>query len=176
MKFKFAILIFAVLAFCQTHAQTSKVVSGSTDFSVKFILGTCKGTFDAPKGGAIFDPNNLNASAFNLTIAANSFKTNSDGRDKDMKSDKYFDVAKYPNIHFKSSKIEKKGDQYQVIGTLTIRDISKTVTLPFDTKKNSDGSYAVSSTFDINRLDYKVGESNWKLKDVVTVTIKAVIK
>ncbi len=74
MKFKFVVLIFAVLAFCQTHAQTSKVVSGSTDFSVKFILGTCNGTFDAPKGGAIFDPNNLNASAFNLTIAANSFQ------------------------------------------------------------------------------------------------------
>ncbi len=81
-----------------------------------------------------------------------------------------------PNIHFKSSKVEKKGDQYQAIGTLTIRDVSKTVTLPFDAKKNADGSYAISSTFDINRLDYKVGESNWKLKDVVTVTMKAVIK
>jgi len=176
MKFKFAVLIFAVLAFCQAHAQTSKVISGSTDFSVKFILGTCNGTFDGPKGTAIFDPNHLNASSFNLTIAVNSFHTNSNGRDKDMKSDKYFDVAKYPNIHFKSSKVEKKGDQYQAIGALTIRDISKTVTLPFDAKKNADGGYVISSTFDINRLDYKVGESNWKLKDVVTVTIKAVIK
>ncbi|GLU52970.1 YceI family protein [Dyadobacter frigoris] len=176
MKFKFAVLVIAVLVFFQGQAQTSKVVSGSTDFSVKFILGTCKGTFNAPKGGAIFDPNSLNTSTFNLTIATNSFKTNSDGRDKDMKSDKYFDVAKYPDIHFKSSKIEKKGELYQAIGTLTIKDISKTVTFPFEAKKNADGGYAVSSTFDINRLDYKVGESNWKLKDVVTVTIKAVIK
>jgi polyisoprenoid-binding protein YceI len=151
------------------------VISGSTDFSVKFVLGTCNGTFDAPKGGAIFDPNNLNASAFNLTISANSFKTNSDKRDKDMKSDKYFNVAKYPDIHFKSSKIEKKDNKYQAIGTLTIKDVSKTVTLPFEAKKNAEG-YAVSSTFDINRLDYQIGKSDWKLKDVVTVTIKAVIK
>ncbi|WP_159472272.1 YceI family protein [Dyadobacter sp. 3J3] len=176
MKLTLSIFILSILAFLQAPAQTSKVTSGSTDFSVKFVLGTCNGTFDAPKGSAIFDPNNLNASAFNLTIAANSFKTNSNGRDKDMKSDKYFDVAKYPEIRFKSSKIEKKGDKYQAIGTLTIRDVSKTVTLPFDAKKNADGSYAVSGTFDINRLDYKVGESNWKLKDVVTVTVKAVIK
>lgn len=176
MKVKLVFLFLGLLSYAAAHAQTSKVVSGSTDFSVKFILGTCNGTFDAPKGGAIFDPNNLNASAFNLTVAAATFKTNSNTRDKDMKSDKYFDVAKYPDIHFKSSRIEKKGAQFQAIGTLTIKDVSKTITLPFEAKKNADGGYAISSTFDINRLDYKVGESNWKLKDVVTVTIKAVIR
>jgi polyisoprenoid-binding protein YceI len=176
MKFKFFVLACFLFAFSQVPAQTSKVISGSTDFSVKFILGTCNGKFDAPKGGAIFDPDNLNASAFNLTISAGSFKTNSDKRDKDMKSDAYFNVAKYPDIHFKSSKIEKKADKYQAIGTLTIKDVSKTVTFPFDAKKNADGSYVISSIFDINRLDYKIGKSDWKLKDVVTVTIKAVIK
>lgn len=175
---KFRLFVFALLLITCTlvRAQTSKVLSGSTDFSVKYILGTCNGTFDGPKGGAIFDPANLNASAFNLTVAASSFKTNSDKRDKDMKSDKYFDAARYPDIHFKSSRIEKRDDQYQAIGTLTIKDVSKTVTLPFAARKNADGSYAVSSTFDINRLDYKIGKSDWKLKDVVTVTLKAVIK
>jgi polyisoprenoid-binding protein YceI len=176
MKLFSFVLVLALLAFVQCPAQTSKVVSGSTDFSVKFILGTCNGKFDAPKGGAIFDPDHLNASAFNLTIAANTFKTNSDKRDKDMKSDSYFNVAKYPDIRFKSSQIEKKGTNYQAIGTLTIKDISKTVTLPFEAKKNGDGSYALSSTFDINRLDYNIGKSDWKLKDVVTVTIKAMIR
>jgi len=176
MKRNVFILACCLLIFFQAQAQTSKVISGSTNFSVKFILGTCNGSFDAPKGGAIFDPNNLNTAAFNLTIAAASFKTNSNGRDKDMKSDNYFDVAKYPEIHFKSSRIEKKDAAYQAIGTLTIKDVSKTVTLPFEAKKNADGSYTLSSTFDINRLDYKVGESNWKLKDIVTVTIKAIIK
>jgi len=176
MKLFSFVFIFGLLAFVQSPAQTSKVISGSTDFSVKFILGTCNGTFDAPKGAAIFNPDNLSASAFNLTIPANTFKTNSDKRDKDMKSDSYFNVVKYPDIHFKSSKIEKTGSKYQAIGTLTIKDVSKTITLPFEAKKNAEGSYAISSTFDINRLDYKIGKSDWKLKDVVTVTIKAVIK
>lgn len=176
MKVSHIAFLFCMLAFLQAPAQTGKIISGSTDFSVKFILGTCNGTFDAPKGAAIFDPDHLNTSAFNLTVQANTFKTNSNARDKDMKSDKYFDVSKYPEIRFKSSRIEKKGDRYQAIGTLTIKDVSKTVTLPFEATKNADGSYALASTFDINRLDYKVGESNWKLKDLVTVTIKAIIK
>ena len=176
MKSTIFVFAFALLSFFKTQAQTTKIISGSTDFNVKFVLGTCNGTFDAPKGTAIFDPNNLNSSSFNLTVAANTFKTNSNGRDKDMKSEKYFDVAKYPEIRFKSSKVEKKGDKYQAIGSLTIKDVSKTVTLPFEAKKNADGTYALSSTFEINRLDYKIGESNWKLKDVVTVSIKAVIK
>ena len=176
MKLFSFVFILGLLAFVQSPAQTSKVISGSTDFSVKFILGTCNGTFDAPKGAAIFNPDNLSASALNLTIPANTFKTNSDKRDKDMKSDSYFNVVKYPDIHFKSSKIEKTGSKYQAIGTLTIKDVSKTITLPFEAKKNAEGSYAISSTFDINRLDYKIGKSDWKLKDVVTVTIKAVIK
>jgi polyisoprenoid-binding protein YceI len=174
--FKVLLFHFALLASTSIMGQTSKIVSGSTDFSVKFVLGTCEGTFDAPKGEAIFDEKKPESALFNITVSAESFKTSISARDKDMKSEKYFFVTKYPNIHFKSSKVEKKGEAYAATGTLTIRDVSKTVTLPFNAKKNNDGGYALSSTFDINRLDYKIGEKNWKLKDIVTVTLKAVIK
>jgi len=172
-------VIFCLFLFIGSNiafGQTSKIVSGSTKFKVKYVLGTCDGTFDAPKGSAAFNEKSPENASFDITIAASTFKTGNNSRDKDMKSDSYFNVAKYPDIHFKSSKIEKTGSKYQAIGTLTIKDVPKTVTLPFEAKKNADGSYAVSSTFDINRLDYKIGKSDWKLKDVVTVTIKAVIK
>ncbi|REA61348.1 YceI family protein [Dyadobacter luteus] len=158
-----------------TNAQTSRVVSGSTNFSVKFVLGTCDGTFDAPKGTAVFDENNPGKSSFNLTIDASSFQTGNKTRDKDMKSEKYFHVAKFPEIRFKSSKIEKSGNNYRASGTLIIRDVSKNVTLPFDAKKNKDGGYTLSSQFEVNRLDYQIGEKDWKLKDIVTVQIVAEI-
>ena len=93
-----------------------------------------------------------------------------------MKSEKYFYVSKYPDIHFKSNKVEKKGGNYEATGSMTIRDVSKTVTLPFEAKKNADGTYALSSTFEINRLEYKLGEKDFKLKDIVTVDLKAIIK
>ena len=171
------LLLFILVSVAKTgYSQTSKVISGSTGFSVKFIFGTCHGTFDGPKGNAVFDEKHPENASFNLTIATNTFKTGNNSRDKDMKSEKYFYVSKYPDIHFKSTRVEKKDGKYQATGSMKIRDVSKTVTLPFDAKKNADGTYAISSTFEINRLDYKLGEKDFKLKDVVTVNLKAVIK
>ncbi len=145
-------LLLAILA-GNVSAQTSKIVSGSTKFSVKFILGTCNGTFDAPRGEAVFNEKSPETASFDIKIAASTFKTNNNSRDKDLKSDKYFWVEKYPDIHFKSSKVEKKDGKYQATGTLTMRDVSKTMTLPFDAKKNADGGYSLTSTFDVNRLE-----------------------
>ena len=170
------LLLILMLSFSAVQAQTSKIVSGSTAFSVKYVLGTCNGTFDAPEGTAIFDEKNVSASSFNVTVPAGSFNTGNNARDKDMKSEKYFFVSKYPDIRFKSSKVEKDGTRYKATGTLTIRDVSKTVTFPFEAKKNTDGTYAVSASLEINRLDYNIGEKDWKLKDMVKVDLKAVIK
>ncbi|HEV7378179.1 MAG TPA: YceI family protein [Dyadobacter sp.] len=173
-RFLFIPILWAMFS-ATIYAQTSRVISGATRFSVKFVLGTCDGTFDAPKGTAVFDENNPGKSSFNLTINASSFQTGNKSRDKDMKSEKYFDVAKFPEIKFKSSKIEKSGKGYHATGTLTIRDVSKNVTLPFDAKKSKDGGYSLTSQFEINRLDYKIGEKDWKLKDLVSVKIAAEI-
>ncbi|NIJ51609.1 YceI family protein [Dyadobacter arcticus] len=168
-------LLFSLVTIL-TFAQTSNIVSGSTKFSVKFVMGTCEGTFDAPRGAANFDEKNISAASFDIKISAASFNTNSNARDKDLKSEKYFYVEKYPDIHFKSSKVEENSDGFQAIGTLTMRDVTKTVTLPFQAKKNADGTYQLSSTFDVNRLDYKIGEKNWKMKDIVTVKMQAIAK
>ncbi|WP_031526249.1 YceI family protein [Dyadobacter crusticola] len=175
--FKICFLILLLTSIFQNlHAQTSRIVSGSSKFSVRFVLGTCNGNFAAPTGTAVFNEKSPENASFDIKIAANTFETNNNSRDKDMKSEKYFYVEKYPDIHFKSSRVEKKGSSYQAIGTLTIRDVSKTVTLPFEAKKNADGSYNLSSTFEVNRLDYKIGEKDWKLKDIVTVTLQAVAR
>lgn len=171
-----ALLAVLMIVVGTASAQTSKIVSGSTKFSVKFILGTCNGTFDAPRGEAVFNEKTPENSSFDVKIAAATFKTNNNSRDKDLKSAKYFWVEKYPDIHFKSSKVEKKDGKYQTTGTLTMRDVSRTVTLPFEAKKNADGTYALASTFDVNRLDYKIGDKDWKLKDIVTVSLQAIIK
>lgn len=177
MRTRHLLALWLVLAITgNVTAQTSKIISGSTRFSVKFILGTCEGTFDAPRGEAVFNEKSPENASFDIRVAAGSFKTNSNARDKDMKSDKYFWVEKYPDIRFRSSRVEKKGAGYQATGTLTMRDVSKTVTLPFDAKKNADGSYALTSTFEVNRLDYKIGDKDWKLKDIVTVNLQAIIK
>ena len=58
MRLQLTLWIILAVFTGQVSAQTSKIVSGSTKFSVKFILGTCNGTFDAPRGEAIFNEKN----------------------------------------------------------------------------------------------------------------------
>jgi polyisoprenoid-binding protein YceI len=175
MKYFLYSLVFSALIVSGAAAQTSRIVSGSTSFSVKFVLGTCDGTFDAPKGSAVFDDHNPAKSSFNITIAASSFDTGNSSRDNDMKGEKYFHVLEYPEIHFKSTQVEKHGNAFQATGMLTIRDVSKTVTLPFEAKKTQNG-YSLSNQFEINRLDYHIGKKDWKLKDIVAIKLSAEIR
>jgi polyisoprenoid-binding protein YceI len=158
------------------HAQTSTVVSGKTTFSIKYWAGTCDGTFDAPKGTMKFDAANPAATVIDVTIPASSFHTGNNMRDKDVKDKKYLNAASFPTISFKSSKVFFKEGTYYANGTLTIKGASKQVQLPFKATKNKDGSYAITSKFVINRLDYKVGESGTTMKNEVKLNISAVIK
>ena len=71
------------------------------------------------------------ASSVVFTIKATSIDTNNSHRDNDLRSDNFFDVAKFPEITFKSSKIAATGkDTYAVTGTFTMHGVSKEVTLP----------------------------------------------
>lgn len=168
MKTRFTLLTFLCL-FLFTHgqAQNNPILSGSTKFGVKFIFGTCNGTFDPPSGKVQFKESDLDKAYFDLKVPVESFNTRISRRDKDMKSADYFDVAKYPYIHFKSTKVYKKGNAYETVGMMTIKDVSKEVILPFTAEKQSDGSMLLKSNFMINRLDYKVGEKSKKMKEEV---------
>ena len=67
------------------------------------------------------------------TIKAASIETGNESRDKHVRSDEFLNAEKFPEIKFKSTKVEKSGENnYKIAGDLTIRDITKSVTL--DTK------------------------------------------
>lgn len=92
-------------------------------------------------------------------IKAASINTESEGRDKDLRSDNFFNVEQFPEIRFKSTKFEKSGDNiYKIYGDLAIRDTTKQVV--FDvvhngTLKTSRGLMSAwKATLSINRFDY----------------------
>jgi len=95
------------------------------------------------------------------TIKTTSITTDNDFRDKHLRSDDFFNADKYPEIKFKSTSIEKTGDNtYKIIGDLTIRDTTRSVVL--DTKYNGQvvamgaTKIAFKATTTINRFDYGV--------------------
>ncbi len=94
-----------------------------------------------------------------VVIKAASINTESEGRDKDLRSDNFFNTEKFPDIKFKSAKFEKLGDNfYKIHGELTIRETTKQVV--FDvihngTLKTSRGLMSAwKATLAINRFDY----------------------
>ena len=66
-----------------------------------------------------------------VKIQTASANTENKMRDDDLRSPNFFDVAKYPEITFQSSRIEKQGDGYVCVGTLAMHGVPKEITLPF---------------------------------------------
>jgi len=98
-----------------------------------------------------------------VTIDATTVDTREPDRDKDLKSPNFFDVAKYPTITFKSTKVEKNADgSLKITGNLTIHGVTKTAVLnataPKTPIKDPWGltRTASSATTKINRQDFGI--------------------
>jgi len=122
---------------------------------------TVTGTLQELKGAIIFDPNNLAKSFFDVTVAVKTINTGIGKRDRDLLKEKYFNEQQYPLIIIKSQSITP-GDingSYVLNGNLTIKGITKTISLPF-TARIVNGSYQFKGHFQINRMDFNVGPDN----------------
>lgn len=174
--YRLSVLIGILMSWAHASAQTSIVVSGSTNFSIKYWAGTCEGNFEAPKGKMSFNPAKPEATVIDVSIPAGSFHTGNSMRDKDVKAKKYLNAAAHPQINFKSTSVSFKNGTYYADGTLTIKGVSKRVSLPFKATKKTDGSYAINSSFSLNRLDFNVGEDSNTMKNTVSLNISVIIK
>ena len=136
----------------------------AAQFSVKHLaISTVRGGFSNVKGTVILDDADISKSSVDVTIDVSTVDTRTPDRDKDLKSDKFFDVAKYPTMTFKSTKVEQAGaGKLKVTGDLTIRGTTKSVVLDVDGPtapvKDPWGNQrsAVTATTKINRQDYGV--------------------
>lgn len=100
-------------------------------FKVKHLMITnVKGEFRTFDAGLVTDGNDFSTAEVNVTIDAASVFTNNEDRDNHLKSGDFFDVEKHKELTFKSTKIEKADDdEYKLMGLLTIKGVSKEVTL-----------------------------------------------
>lgn len=100
-------------------------------FKVKHLMiSTVTGIFK--KFDATLEINEENFSQAKVTFEADvdSVDTKNEQRDTHLKSDDFFNADQFPKMTFKSTEIEKTGDdEYKVVGDLTIRDITKPVEL-----------------------------------------------
>jgi len=93
------------------------------------VVSSVDGRFKDFSGKVTLDEADLTKSSVDLSIKVNSINTDDEKRDAHLKSPDFFDAAKYPEIKFHSTKIVRGGKGFKVTGDLTIRDITKSVTL-----------------------------------------------
>jgi polyisoprenoid-binding protein YceI len=173
-KLIFLSLFFILLAFKGSQSWAIEP-NYKINFTIGYWAGTCNGSISGLIGNIIFDENDISKSVFNFGVDLTTLKTGNTMRDDHLKKEENFNTPKYPFILFKSSSISKTLIGYVVEGNLTIKATTKKVQLPFTVKANA-GTTVFSSNFKINRLDYFVGESSWKLKDSVTVNVTIPVK
>ncbi len=131
------------------------------EFSAKhFGMMTVRGNFsDVNATGDIY-PDQPERSKVDVTIRTASIRTHNEQRDNDLRSSYFLEAEKYPTITFKSTKIEKKGeDRGTMTGDLTIKGTTKPVTLKVvkygefsDPQMGHRIGYAAETT--INRKDF----------------------
>jgi polyisoprenoid-binding protein YceI len=140
-------------------------------FKIKNAGVTVDGTISDIQGTVIFDENNLESAKFDISAGVNTIETGIESRDKHLKAADYFDVNKYPRIKFVSSKVEKSSSGYTIKGDLTIKDVTKAVSLPVS--YTADALFKNFSTeLKINRRDYHVGEASWIMSDDVILQVR----
>jgi polyisoprenoid-binding protein YceI len=100
-------------------------------FQVRHLVTRVRGRFSDFTGSLKYDDAAPENSSVSVTIQAASVDTNEQQRDGHLRSADFFEVEKHPTITFNSKKMIKKGsDSYDVIGDLTIRGVTKEITLP----------------------------------------------
>jgi polyisoprenoid-binding protein YceI len=141
----------------------------AAQFAVRHLaISTVRGAFTKVSGTVQVDDNDITKSTVDVTIDAASIDTRVEGRDKDLRSDHFFDVEKYPTLTFKSTKVEQIAPgKLKVTGDLTIHGVTKPAVLdvegPTAAVKDPWGNQraAVNATTKINRQDFNV---KWNAK------------
>ena len=100
-------------------------------FKIKhLVISNVSGKFTSFEGKLEGEPGDLKNAKISFTADVDSIHTGSEQRDGHLKSADFFDTVKYPKLTFVSTKIEQKdGNDYKVTGDLTLKGISKPVTL-----------------------------------------------
>jgi cytochrome b561 len=140
-----------------------------------------KGRFKNFEGRIDFDANDLAHSKADITIPIDGIDAGNDDRNENLPRKDWFDTARFPEAHFVTTSIEKGLDRntYVAKGNLTIRDVTLPVTLPFtlDITKNEAGEAiaVMKAETSVNRLDFGIGQGQWKDTKSVENQVKIII-
>lgn len=178
-RFAIALLLLASLpAFAAEKYDIDANHTAVTFHWNHFGFSNPVGRLEKISGDLMLDTADLTKSSVSITLPLDGLHTGVEKLDAHLKTDEFFDAAKYPNITFTSTKVEKAGtDALKIIGDLTIHGVTKSVVL--NTKINKIGDNPMmkmaSAGFDadivVKRSDFGVTKYVPMVSDEIPVHI-----
>jgi polyisoprenoid-binding protein YceI len=161
----FFIAAFALVAPIAIAQSTWSIdtAHSAAQFQVKhMMISTVRGEFTKISGEAVFDGSNYATIKAEAVIEAASINTRVPKRDEDLRSANFFDAATFPQITFKSKRVESiHGNKFNLVGDLTMRGVTREITLnveasPIVKGMNGDTRIGAQATGNLNRQDFGI--------------------
>lgn len=157
-----AMTLMTIGSYAQTQWKVDSYHS-SLNFDISHSgISLVNGKFLEYTGSLTTNGEALENANFDFVVDVKSINTNVENRDNHLRSKDFFEVTKYPNMSFKSTKILATGkpDQYLLYGKLTIKDITKDVIFNVDfggiAKSDQGEKLGMKAKTVINRFDYNI--------------------
>ncbi|MFD2532883.1 YceI family protein [Gracilimonas halophila] len=170
----FALSSLALTKYAATNWTIDKAHS-AINFEVTHFFTPVNGQFNDYEATVNFDPENLEESMIDVQIMVSSIDTKNERRDGHLRTDDFFNAEKWPHITFKSTSIESTGNnEFVANGMLTIKDVSKEISLPFTLLGVKDNPMqentlvaGITASTTVDRTDYTVGTGDWASDAVI---------
>jgi polyisoprenoid-binding protein YceI len=153
-------------------------------FSIRHLeINWVEGRFKDFTGTINYDEKDVTKSSVEFAAKIESIDTGVEPRNKHLRTADFFDAEKYPSMTFKSTKVERKGKGYVLYGDLTLKGVTRQVSLPFTVVgavKDPWGNtrFGVQAQTKINRRDYGITYGNalpaggFDVGDEVTINLQ----
>jgi polyisoprenoid-binding protein YceI len=163
----------------QTEIWKIDPAHSAAQFAVRHMsISTVRGAFTKLGGTVQYDPADVSKMVLDVTIDTDSVDTRVEARDKDLRTEKYFDVQKFPSITFKSKRAEQAGPgKLKIAGDLTLHGVTKEVVLdvegPTPAVKDAKGilHMGASATSSLDRTEFGMTGGQPLVGSDISITI-----
>lgn len=161
-KINLMLIFTASLTIAQTKWNFDKAHT-NIGFKVDhMVITTVSGNFQEYEGSITLESDTFENASINFTIEVASINTENKQRDNHLRSDDFFNAEKFPEMTFRSKSMKKvDGNKYKLVGDLTIRDVTKEVTLDVvhkgtikDPWGNTRAGFNINGA--VNRFDFNL--------------------
>jgi polyisoprenoid-binding protein YceI len=130
-----------------------------------------KGTFHKFTAAVEFSPDALAGSRIDVQVDLNSVDSRDGDRDQTIRGPDIFDIMRFPSAHYLTRSFSKTANGFSAVGSLTLHGVTKDVPIDFQFVPGTGGARLEGSAR-LQRLDFGVGQGDWKKTDEVADLVK----